>query len=255
MDTQGLLYEDRFLESWAGAIITTPSTAIVELVANAWDAYATKVDITLPDAKNNVQFSITDNGKGMTLAEFQYIWRAMSYDRIAKFGPTTEPPADVSGPPRAVFGRNGKGRFASFCFAGAYQVTSKKDGEQFTVRVSRTPSNPLVFEELEHIPEGVAGHGTEIRGCGEIPYHQFSNEQARQLLGSRFLANPAFEVFLNETKITFNDIPSACLSVVEVEIDGIGKATIYHIDTLKADKSTKQHGIAWWVLNRAFDLS
>lgn len=251
MDQQGLLYEDRFLESWAGPIITNPSTAIVELVANGWDAYATKVEITLPDIEKKKQFSIVDNGKGMTLAEFSYIWRAMSYDRIAKFGPVTEPPSDVSGLPRAVFGKNGKGRFASFCFSTAYTVTSRKNGERFTVKVSRTPSNPLVFEEIEHVSEGVEGHGTEIKGNGEIPYIPLTTEQARQLLGSRFLANPAFEVLVDQKRITFNDIPSSCLSVVKVPIEGLGEATIYHIDTLKADKSTKQHGIAWWVLNRA----
>lgn len=252
MEQQGLLYEDRFLESWAGPIITNPSTAIVELVANGWDAYATSVDITLPNAQQKKPFSIVDNGKGMTLAEFNYIWRAMSYDRIAKFGPTTQPPADVTGLPRAVFGRNGKGRFASFCFAPAYTVTSRKDGELFTVKVSRTPSNPLVLEEIEHIAEGVEGHGTEIRGIeDEVPFVPLSTEQARQILGSRFLANPAFEVSVDEKKITFNDLPSSCLSIVTVPIEGIGEATIYHIDAQKADKSTKQHGIAWWVLNRA----
>ncbi|SAL24641.1 hypothetical protein AWB71_01328 [Caballeronia peredens] len=251
MDQQGLLYEDRFLESWAGPIITNPSTAIVELVANGWDAYATQVSITLPDAKANVPFSIVDNGKGMTLAEFQYIWRAMSYDRIAKFGTTTEPPSDVVGFPRPVFGKNGKGRFASFCFATEYTVTSRKDGEEFTVKVSRTPSNPLVLETIEHEIEGLTGHGTEIRGVGTIPQLSFSDEQARQLLGSRFLANPAFEVYVHDTRITFNDIPTESLSVVEVDIPGAGKATIHHIDARKADKSTKQHGIAWWVLNRA----
>ncbi len=91
LQQEDLFYEDRFLESWAGAIITNPSTAIVELVANCWDAYATEVKISWPDPKNNKQFSISDNGKGMTKAEFDYIWRAMSYDRIAKGGATTAP--------------------------------------------------------------------------------------------------------------------------------------------------------------------
>jgi hypothetical protein len=191
MEPLGLLYEDRFLESWAGSIITNPSTAIVELVANAWDAYSTRVDITLPDANANILFSIADNGKGMTLDEFRYIWRAMSYDRITKFGPTTEPPLGITGLPRPVFGKNGKGRFASFCFAPEYVITSRKEGQQFTVKVSRTPSNPLVLEEIEHLVEGVKGHGTVISGAGEIPYVPLSVEQARNQLGSRFLTNPA----------------------------------------------------------------
>jgi hypothetical protein len=111
MAQEELFYEDRFLESWAGGIITNPSTAIVELVANCWDAYAKEVKITWPDAHLKRQFSIADDGLGMTRDEFAYIWRALSYDRITRHGNTASPPPDVEGLPRFVFGKNGKGRF------------------------------------------------------------------------------------------------------------------------------------------------
>lgn len=251
MDQESLFYEDRFLESWAGSIITNPATAIVELVANCWDAYSTEVKIIWPDVKSDRTFTIKDNGIGMTREDFQYIWRAMSYDRIAKFGLTTNPPPDVQGLPRPVFGKNGKGRFASFCFAKEYLVTSRKNGQQFTCRVYRTATKPLIIEEVEFIAEGVQGHGTEIVGLGVIPRINLSEEQARELIGGRFLANPAFQVYLNGKQITFSDISDACLSEVVIDIPNVGKVKILHIDTLKADKTTKQHGIAWWVLNRA----
>lgn len=77
-----------------------------------------------------------------------------------------------------------------------------------------------------------------------------AEEKVRELIGSRFLANPAFKVQLNGREITFSDIPDL-LSRSEVEVKGYGKAFILHIDTKKADKTTKQHGIAWWVQNRA----
>ena len=78
----------------------------------------------------------------------------------------------------------------------------------------------------------------------------FSEEKARELIGSRFLANPAFKVKLSGSEITFNDIPDL-LSRSEVDVAGYGKAVILHIDTKKADKTTKQHGLAWWVQSRA----
>lgn len=251
MDQESLFYEERFLESWAGSIITNPATAIVELVANCWDAYSTEVQISWPDSTTESQFSISDNGVGMTREEFQYIWRAMSYDRVSRYGHSTNPPPDVKGLPRPVFGKNGKGRFASFCFSSEYYITSKKDGQQFTYRVYRTLNKPLILDEVEFIDKGVDGHGTIIKGIGTIPKINLSEEKARELLGSRFLANPAFSVYLNERKITFNDIADSCLAIADVDIPGIGKVKILHIDTLKADKTTKQHGIAWWVLNRA----
>jgi len=66
MEQKTLLYDERFLESYAGAIITDPATAIVELVANSWDAYATEVNVTWPNTQLEQQFKITDNGHGMT---------------------------------------------------------------------------------------------------------------------------------------------------------------------------------------------
>lgn len=251
MDQTHLFYEDRFLESWLGAIITNPTTAIVELVANCWDAYATDVKINWPDGTIKRQFSISDNGVGMTKSEFEYIWRVMAYNRVAKGGTTINPPPNIQGLPRPVFGKNGKGRFASFCFSSEYHITSKKDGQQFTYRVYRMPDKPLVLELVNYIEEGVFGHGTTITGLGNISKVNLSAEQVRELLGSRFLADPAFHVYLNDKQITFNDILDSCLSTEEIDITSIGKAKIFHIDTLKADKTTKHHGIAWWVLNRA----
>jgi hypothetical protein len=128
---EDLFYENRFLESWVGSIITDPSTAVVELVANCWDAYATDVEIVWPNAKMGSQFAIRDNGVGMTRKEFEYIWRAMSYDRITRYGTTAQPPPGVLGLPRMVFGRNGKGRFAAFCFSDEYVIRSQKNGQQF----------------------------------------------------------------------------------------------------------------------------
>ena len=168
LQQEDIFYENRFLESWAGSIITNPSTAIVELVANCWDSYATEVNISWPDPKKKKQFAISDNGKGMTKAEFDYIWRAMSYDRIAKGGTTTTPPPGVEGLPRFVFGKNGKGRFASFCLTENYQITSIKEGQKFVYKVSRTPNKPLITELVEFVEEGVEGHGTTIAGYGEI---------------------------------------------------------------------------------------
>lgn len=250
MEQQSLLFDERFLESYAGTIMVDPATAITELVANCWDAYATEVRIVWPDATAGSHFEIVDNGKGMTRDEFRYIWRTIAYNRIAAHGPTSTPPADVLGQPRMVFGKNGKGRFAAFCFAQEYVVHSVRDGQAFECRVRRTPTDPLVLEELLFTPSGVDGHGTTIRGTGEIPRRLFTEERARELIGSRFLANPSFKVSIGGRQITFGDIP-ALLSTHTVAVDGYGDAKLFHIDAKRSDKTTKQHGIAWWVLNRA----
>ena len=252
MAQDDLFYDERFLESWVGPIVSNPSTAIVELVANCWDAYSTEVKIIWPDNSSDRRFSISDNGIGMSKDEFLQIWRTLAYDRTKNGGGLlTSPPADIVGLPRPVFGKNGKGRFASFCFAKECEITSRKDGQEFTCKVYSQPNKPLALDILDFKDIGVVGHGTEIKGIGEIPQLGLSENAAKDLLGSRFLANPAFHVYINGQKVSFNDISKNCVSEIEFEIPNAGKVKILHIDTLKADKTTKQHGIAWWVLNRA----
>lgn len=250
-ETQDLFFETRFLDAYAGSIMTDPATAIVELVANGWDAYATEVQILWPDLETERQFVVKDNGRGMTLDDFKFIWRAMSYDRVKRSGLTVDPPSDIDGLPRPVFGRNGKGRFASFCFSSEYLVSSWKDGAKFTCKVKRSPTAPLVLETLEHIESGVEGHGTEIQGCGDIAQIGLDEASARDIIGSRFLADPRFKVHLNGRQISFADISSQSLSTTRLSIPNVGEVTIHHIDARKADKTTKQHGIAWWVQRRA----
>lgn len=250
MEQLPLLYDQRFLETYAGSIVTDPAIAIVELVANCWDAYSTDVKITWPDQKTGRSFAIEDDGHGMTREEFKHIWRTFAYNRLASGGSKIEPPADVSGPPRQVFGKNGKGRFASFCLADEYIITSRKNGQEFACRVHRNAREPLVLDEISFKAEGAVGHGTKIIGKGIPRGLRLSEERAREIIGSRFLANPAFKVSIDGRPITFEDIPDL-ISESVVEVDGYGSVKVFHIDTKKSDKTTKQHGIAWWVQGRA----
>ncbi len=68
--SQGTFFDARFLGLYAGPIMSDPTTALVELVANAWDAYATKVEIDWPDREDGKVFRIKDNGCGMSARDF-----------------------------------------------------------------------------------------------------------------------------------------------------------------------------------------
>ena len=113
---QGTLFEERFLGRYAGAIMADLTVALVELVANSWDAYATTVDIHWPSHNPATNFRIIDNGCGMTQAEFELRWRTLDYDRVLHQGDFAHPPSGMDGLPRLVYGRNGKGRLAGFYF-------------------------------------------------------------------------------------------------------------------------------------------
>ena len=63
-------FADRFLQDHAGQIISEPRTAILELIANSYDAGATQIEICWPTDKGD-RLTITDNGIGMTKTEFE----------------------------------------------------------------------------------------------------------------------------------------------------------------------------------------
>ena len=100
-------FGEGFLDDYAGRIISDPFIALVELVANCWDAGASKVQITWPENIKG-QFQISDNGTGMSRSDFERIWRELNYDRIKSQGANVIFPDPSSNVKRTAYGRNGK---------------------------------------------------------------------------------------------------------------------------------------------------
>ena len=82
MAQRQLCFDERWLPRHAGKVMADPLTALVELNANAWDAYATRVDVALPDDTDR-PFEVSDNGVGMTRDEFEERWHTIDYNRVA----------------------------------------------------------------------------------------------------------------------------------------------------------------------------
>lgn len=241
-----LLFDNRFLESYAGSLLTDPKTAIMELVANSWDAGATEVFINWPE-RNLENFSISDNGHGMTFEQFNKIWRTLSYNRVQEQGQFAFFEVDLNiSYKRPTFGRNGKGRFAAFCFGKPYFVRTIRDGEENVFQINQESDNPLVIKHLKK--ENKTGHGTEIFTSESLI--GFSSNLIRSEIGMRFLTDPNFTVFVNNQRVNFSDIPDQNTEDIEIEISDNEKVTVRVIDIKDTDKTTHQHGIAWRVKNR-----
>ena len=246
---QALLYDERFLEAFTGTnILHDPKTAVVELIANAWDAGATKVSIIWPDESSGVCFSIEDNGHGMSERDFNRIWRTLAYDRIKAQGEFVQFPAEFNLPQRVAFGRNGKGRFAGFCFDDEYFVETWRDGKSVTFKISRgQQGQPFALDKQQEGQK--AGHGTKVYTTTSRRI-ALPETLARAEIGMRFLTEPTFSVSLNGHTVKFSDIPKINITEMTKTIDGLGSVTIIAIDTVDTDKTTDLHGVAWHVNNR-----
>ena len=244
------LFDDRFLESYAGAnLMKDPKVAIMELIANSWDAGATNVTILWPE-KHGDKFSILDNGHGMTKKQFQNRFAKFSYNRIDEQGINAFIPddnKDIIKSIRPAFGRNGKGRFGAFAFGDNFNVRTWQNGKMEMYACKIGTNNLPKFSHIETTSKN--GHGTEIF-IDNAKAPCIDSEAIRKEIGLRFLVDPNFEVLLNGERITFEDIPDTNLNSINLSIDGVGDVLIKVIDTQDADRTTQLHGIAWNVKNR-----
>ncbi len=239
---------DRFLNDIVGnKILKNPIIALVELVANAWDAGATRVDIEWPSLDNQ-RFSIVDNGHGMSDEEFKERWLRYSYDRSKNQGLVVEVIHKGEKYKRVVFGKNGKGRHASFCFNFSYQVETKKQGSSSSNRykvIKTSGDKPIDVKQID--PQNIIvnnGTGIFVENSQnlDIPEKTIIDE-----LGTRFLFDPTFEVYVNNHKVSFRDINQNKVDTINIKDEDI---EILVIKTGQSDITSKLHGIAWQVNGR-----
>lgn len=240
-------FGDNFLFAHAGRIMSDPRIALVELVANCWDAGADRVDIQWPDENGGI-LSVSDNGTGMTREEFISRWRELNYNRLLYQGPYVDFPPGVRRHPRISFGRNGIGRHAMFCFSDEYYVDTKKGGILTRAHIKRTsgitPFN-IEFEKDEQTTE----HGTRIYTEVWRSAASLSEESISDLIGAQFVADPEFEIYVNGNHISLTDLEHLC-EKEEIVIGSLGPVIVRRFDSETAGRTSKQHGVAWWVNRR-----
>ncbi len=238
-------FADRFLQDHAGQIISEPRTAILELIANSYDAGATQIDIIWPTEKGE-KFSVTDNGIGMTKAEFEKRWKTLCYDRVADQGTEVVFPKGVRGIKRTAFGRSGKGRHAPFCFADSYEIVTTKDGDSIQVRVGLAATGTTPFEITLLGESKKKGHGTEISAV--LERHLLDLDELRQLIGSKFIVDPSLCINVNQQPVQLMSLEG--LKTTEIPVDKYGTITVHFIDSIEHYRSARLRGITWWVNQR-----
>lgn len=191
-----------------GLYSSTPA-ALTELVANAWDADAHEVSITVDsDAKRIV---IEDDGHGMSVENIKEKFLNVGYSRRQS---SINKNFSDSGR-RRVMGRKGIGKLAMFALAMEIRIASQAAGSEAVGLIVQVPDfkkslekkEEHVFDEFEPVPF-LKGHGTRIE-LSKVPVGlKTTVAYLRVKLARRFSVldeASAFKLILNRQEVTKQD--------------------------------------------------
>ncbi len=190
-----------------------------EAVANAWDADATKVRITIDVSAGTM--TIVDNGIGigMTVEEVNDRYLRVGYKRREEdpeFGSLTRKK-------RPVMGRKGIGKLSLFSIAKTIEIRSTAyrpdafdetqtaqhaglvmDVDDIEKQIGPTGAGTYLPEPLE--PDDILDkRGTSITLCRPKKDLKRTSAFLRRRLARRFAALPDFKVLLDGTPVTMED--------------------------------------------------
>jgi hypothetical protein len=133
-----------------------------------------------------------------------------------------------------------------FCFADEYFVDTRKAGRMVTFRVRRrSGQSPFDFECVQQ--SDTSDHGTRI--FTTVPVTVMTPDTVAELIGSRFVADPDFGISVNGDPVTLTDLEHLC-ETHDLPIEGGGAVVVRRFDNERGDRTSKQHGVAWWVNRR-----
>ncbi|WP_171986398.1 ATP-binding protein [Burkholderia cenocepacia] len=243
--TTASFFEEDYLVRTLGRIAHDPEVALTELVANAWDAGASLVDLTIPPT-HQLALTVVDDGHGMSAAQFKGRWMRLGYDRIKHQGSNVEFPAERRDWRRRAYGRNGVGRHGLLCFASQYSVETWRDGKGAGFEIG-TQSQETPFRIEKETSFLHQGHGTKLSVV--VERHLPDPDKIREILSARFLHDPQFVVRVNGQSVSLAD-QTGLIERADLAIEGCPPAEAYVVDSTRAAKSTLYQGIAFWVNSR-----
>jgi hypothetical protein len=237
---QGVLFEENYLLRTLGGVAKKADVALTELVANAWDAGASRVDITLPQAIGDALI-IEDDGTGMTSDQFHERWMKLGYNRLTHQGEQVSFPDGQKKSQRVAYGRNGIGRHGLLCFNNEYVVET--GGSKYTVTTQHSES-PLFVSNTEIIDSRL-GTRLQVRVNRNFPHE----EKIKEIIGTRFLHDPQFQIVINGDVINLED-HKGFLDKRSIKVSDDIYLEILFFDATKAARHTRQQGVAFWVSGR-----
>lgn len=191
-----------------GLYSSTPA-ALTELVANAWDADAENVRISINPLKRSIV--IEDDGHGMTADDISNKFLNVGYSRRKQANKTDFSNSGA----RRVMGRKGIGKLSMFALADLVKVSSQVEGGELIGFEVNVPELRVALEtrtapELTELTPSPfpKGHGTRIELENVLTGLKTTEDYLRVKLARRFSILGGLEKFnllLNEVPVTKSD--------------------------------------------------
>jgi hypothetical protein len=126
-------FAGRFIDLLGHQMYGGAVPSVAEFVANAWDADAEKVEISLPSdpTHKDAEIVVKDYGEGMTFDELNDYYLNIGYERRKVRG-------DRTAKGRLVMGRKGIGKLAGFGIANDIKLRSVKNGHAIEFNLNYT---------------------------------------------------------------------------------------------------------------------
>jgi len=243
---QKTMFEKDYLHRTTGSVTNRPDIALTELIANAWDAGASVVNINLPKSKTE-EIIIEDDGIGMTEEEFQMRWLTLAYNRLNHQGREAETPPDRTHIKRIAYGKNGIGRHGMLCFSDIYKLETWKNGKclECSIRLD-SGSSPMSIDNYKVYDK--SGHGTKL--TAPVKELNYNIQEMKEILSARYLYDPEFKIFVNNEEVNLEDHTGLILNEEISVLNNRIKLKIYIIDSNLTATKSKYHGVAFWVNKR-----
>ncbi|PZE13347.1 ATP-binding protein [Pseudomonas sp. 57B-090624] len=239
------LFEEDYLLRELGPVAHVPQVALTELVANAWDAGASKVELFLPSELGGT-LTILDDGHGMTPEQFSNRWMMLRYNRLKHQSWKVEFPKGRSAKIRKAYGRNGVGRHGLLCFGDEYLVETWRDGtlSKFVVGTESGPS-PFVVRSEEFGKQEGSGTKLRVTVVRKLP----DAAEISTVLAARFIHDPSFQIRVNGTPLTLAKLEKYAKEQT-ISLSEGRSARVIVIDSTQQNHSSIHQGVAFWVDHR-----
>lgn len=218
--------QTRLLDHIGVAMYSKLEKALSELVANSYDANATRVDIDLSRASSQSKIFISDNGTGMTRQEIESCYLRLGYNKRKRTG--------TSNIVRSPIGNKGIGKLAGLGIARQMMVESRRQGTKVTITLNRDQlaDETLTLDDIK-LP-GKVEPTTEPDGTTVTLYDLLNHSvtptdtELLQYMTHEFGMHSDFQICVNGKKQSMQDIPGK-RRVIKEDIPGLGSVKGYYV--------------------------